>query len=164
MNQAVFHLKRDNYAQDAEKRETTLGAMFTPEGNGFGFTLEDVVRGYGIKSMHRTAIPATEGDFTYKLGVRVSPKYGKCAVIYTEKQGEDTYILDYGGVSFEQILVHGGNDPEDTSGCVLLAKNRSDKDMNIYGSLKKEFAEEVERLIEEGYDTRLRITNLPQEA
>ena len=164
MNQAVFHLKRDHYGQDSKKRETTLAIMFDPSNNHFCYTLEDVCRPYGIKNRGETAIAATEGDFTYKMTVRNSPAYGKVVVIYTEKQGKDTWILDYGGIRFEQILAHGGNHPEHTNGCLLVNEHRDTREghMSAWGNYQDEFVEYVEKLEGEGYDVRLRVTNLPQ--
>lgn len=156
MNQAIFHLKRTNYEE-----LTTMGELLNPDGSRFGFTLEDVARPQGIKDKNFTAIPETLGDFTFMIGLRDSPKYGRVAVIYTEKNGAE-YVLEYGGIKFKYILVHGGNDHGHTSGCVLLAKDRNLKSRKISGSLKKEFAAEIERLTSEGYDCRLRVTNLPQ--
>lgn len=149
----VFELKRDSYQQ-----ATTLGEMTSPDGQHFGYTLEDIVRPYGIKDKHWTAIP--EGE--YNLGIRQSPKYGKVAVVYTERVG-DLYILENNGVRFEYILVHGGNNKDHTSGCILIARNRNDKTRTIQGSLKEEFAIEVERLISEGNEVRLKVINLPQD-
>jgi len=153
---AIFHLERDFYQE-----LTTLGEMLTPDAEHFGHTLEDVVRPYGIKDKHYTAIPETQGDDTYMIDIRQSPKYGEVAVVYTSKEG-DKYILEYGGIRFEYILVHGGNKHENTSGCILTAKNRNDKNRTIQGSLKKEFVAEVKKWKAKGFDTRLRVTNLPQ--
>lgn len=156
IKQAIFHLKRDIY-----RGKTTLGQIFKPNGTLFGYTLEDVVRAYGIKDKHNTAIPATERDFTYYLGVRQSPKYGEVAVIYTSKNG-DVYTLSNEGISFEQILVHGGNSAEDTSGCIIVAKTRDTENMTVQGTLKVQFKDKVQEFIDDGYDCRLRITNISQ--
>lgn len=163
--QAIFHLKRDHYGQDSQKRETTLGVMFNPDGSEFGYTLEDVVRDKRIKVKKYTAIPETEEDFTYNVTIRQSPKYGEVAVIYTHMEG-DIYVLEYGGIRFELILFHGGNHVDHTDGCVCGAKNRETKfgKMAIWGSLKEEFTNKVKSLESEGYNVRLRITNLPQKS
>lgn len=159
MKKAIFHLKRDSYQE-----LTTLGKWLNPDGTLFGYTLEDVVRPLGIKDKHYTAIPETQGDFTYQIETRDSSKYGHVVVIFTEKEklsnGTIKYILEYGGVRFEYILAHGGNTHKHTSGCVLVARNRNSR--TIQGSLKTELANEVDRLIDLGYDVRLRVTNLPQ--
>ena len=139
--------------------------MFNPDGSLFGKTLEDVVRPYGIKDKHFTAMPQTEGDDTYFVETRVSGKYGEIAVIYTSKESTPAgmkYILEYGGIRFTFILVHGGNRHSDSSGCILLAKHRSDDNRTISSSLKVEFKNKVKKLLSEGFDVRLRVTNLPQ--
>ena len=136
--------------------------MFNPNGDKYCYVLEDTVRGYGIKDKGNTAIPATEGDQTYFLRVRVSPKYGKVVVVFTE-QCDDFYTLANGGIEFNQILCHGGNDENDTMGCLLVNKSRSTEDMNAWGSMKTDMVDAVEQLIEDDYDVRLKITNLPQE-
>lgn len=157
MKKAIFHLKRDNY-----RNTRTLGVLFDPNGSKYCYVLEDTVRGYGIKDKGNTAIPATEGDQTYFLRVRKSPKYGKVVVVFTE-QCDDIYTLNYGGIEFTQILCHGGNDEHDTMGCLLVNKNRSVDDMSAWGSMKAEMVLIVEQLLEDDYDVRLKITNLPQE-
>ena len=163
MKEAIFHLKRDTFGQDAKKRETTLGYMLDPCQDHFCFMLEDVVRGFGIKSKKYTAIPATEGDFTYKLRVMKSPKYGNVVTVFTHMEG-DVPVLEYGGIRFGWIRSHGGNDADDTEGCLLANKNRDTTNMSAWGSMLKDFAKEVQTLTDQGFDVRLRITNLPQES
>lgn len=100
-----------------EKR--SIGAVFH-EGKFFGYSLEDPVRAPGVKVPGKTAIAAG----TYQLGIRFSPKFGR----------EVIWVM--GVPDFEYILVHGGNDVDDTEGCQMWAKNRG-KD-TIQGSLEKE--------------------------
>ena len=158
MKKAIFHLKRDIHRGD-----TTLGLLLDPEQKHFCYTLEDTARPFGVKDQDRTAIPETKEDDTYFLSVRTSKKYGKVVVVFTEQSG-DLYTLAYGGVSFTQILLHGGNDPEDTSGCILANKNRDVEKMEAYGSMKNQILNVVERYLGEGFDTRLKVTNLPQKS
>lgn len=166
MPKAIFHLERDLYRRDkARDKDVSLGKISTPEGNRFGWTLEDTVRPYGIKDYGETAIPATKGDFTYYMDLHYSQKYKNVVVIYTRKEETDRgtiYYLEYGGITFSMIYVHGGNDDEDTKGCVLCAKNRFDDTLGIQGSLKSEFYDLVKEYKDKGFDTRLRVTNLPQ--
>lgn len=165
LKQAIFHLKRDHYGMDKEKRETTLSKMIRPDSSFFGYVLEDVVRPYGIKRMTSTAIPATEGDFTYKLSIRTSPKYGEVVVVYTSIEN-GVYVLEYGGIRFEYVLCHGGNHVDHTDACLLMNKNRETKDgqMSAWGSMKEDILNEVKALEAQNYDVRLRITNLPQKS
>lgn len=124
-----FKLYRDYFSFD-----TTLGEMFDPEGDHFCYTLEDVVRGYGEKIFGKTAIPYGK----YEMEIRTSPKYGEVVVIFTRKT-KDSYFLENNGISFEMILGHGGNDHEDTHGCVLVNRTRDVKKFTAWGSMKKEF-------------------------
>lgn len=164
MSEVVFKLKRDYYGLDSEKRETTLGQLFKPDNSFYCYTLEDVVRPFGVKRKTSTAIPANDSDNLYYLGVRKSPKYGEVVVIYTHKDG-DEYTLEYNGVKFEYILLHGGNHADHTDGCVLVNKNRETVDgkMATWGSMKNDILNEVKKYISEGKDVRLQVTNLPQE-
>lgn len=163
MRQSIFHLKRDNYGMDNKKRETTLGKLFHPDNSPFCYILEDVVRPYGIKRMTSTAIPETQEDFTYKMTIRTSPKYGEVVVIYTSLEN-NVYVLEHGGIRFEYVLCHGGNHADHTDACLLVNKNRETEDgkMSAWGSMKGEILDEVKALEKAGYDVRLRITNLPQ--
>ncbi len=158
MKQYIYHLKRDYFGQDAEKRETTLGRMIREDGSLFGYVLEDVVRAFGIKVKKTTAIPATVGDDTYKLSVMDSPKYGRVVTVLTDLI-DGIPLLEYGGVLFEYIRCHGGNNADHTEGCLLMNKNRDVKKFSAWGSLKDEFAKEVSDLEKQGFDVRLRVSN-----
>ena len=165
MKKAIFHLKRDYYGMDKEKRETTLGKLIDPNSKLFCYVLEDVVRPHGVKRMTSTAIPETNDDFTYKMGIRISPKYGEVVVIYTSIEN-GVYVLEYGGIRFEYVLCHGGNHADHTDACLLVNRFREpeDKKMSAWGSMKTEILKEVKALEAQDYDVRLRITNLPQKS
>jgi hypothetical protein len=68
--------------------------------------LEDTVR--EKKIMHKTAIP--EG--TYEVIVNRSPKFKR----------DLPRLLNV--PNFEGILIHRGNTPNDTSGCILVGENK----------------------------------------
>lgn len=153
VKKAVFHLKRD-----VSTKDSTLGMMVTPDDKIFGWTLEDEIRPEGQKVMHETAIPATKGDDTYQLGLHFSQKYKEVVTIFTRRQGEMHY-LEYGGITFTQVYIHGGNNDDHTSGCVLIAKNRNIQAETIQGSLKAEFYAEVKKWKDLGFDTRLKVSN-----
>lgn len=89
----------------ARKRGYTVGRLYA-DGRYVCDTLEDEVR--EVKVAGRTAIPAGR----YRVVVNVSPKFGR----------ELPRLLDVPG--FEGILIHRGNTPEDTAGCILVGENR----------------------------------------
>lgn len=93
----------------------TIGSLYI---NGVYFcdTLEDTVRGTKIAGI--TAIPYG----TYKITMDVvSPKFK-----------DRSWAKPYGGKlprllnvpNFEGVLIHVGNTAEDTSGCLLVGKNK----------------------------------------
>ena len=145
--------------RDVIEENITFGELYNPKDEHFCFTLEDAIRPYGIKVYGETCIPETGFDFSYYLRIRNSPKYGKVVAIFTDFDGNDTYTLNNGGISFTQILGHGGNKTYDTKGCPLVNKNRDSKANNAWGSMKDEFVEEVEKYLNKGFDTRLRVHN-----
>jgi len=146
---AVFKLNRNTY-----RGQTTLGELIFPDKRKF-HTLEDTVRGWGIKDAGNTAIPFG----LYKMMVSMSGKFKrKMAMIYTEP---NQYELKGSGISFKGIRVHGGNDHQDTWGCIVVAKNRM-SDTTVQGSAEKEFTEAVEKLIADGFECYIDIKNLSQ--
>lgn len=91
----------------------------------FGHTLEDVVRPKNaIKVPGRTAIPAGR----YPLRVTFSNKFQRNMPLIEEVP------------NFSGIRMHGGNDPDDTDGCILVARNIINS-QTIQGSLEKELTE-----------------------
>ncbi len=130
---------------------TTIGKLYV-DGKFYCYTLEDTVRARGIKVKKETAIPA---DVLYDVTIRTSPKYGEVPVIWNE---DDHLSIEAHGVSFKYVLMHGGNDHEDTEGCVLVAKNLVDSD-TIQGSMKNDITQLIKDKIAEGNRVILLITN-----
>ena len=85
----------------------TIGDLFI-NGKWFCYTLEDKVRPEGVKIYGDTAIP--EG--TYKMVLNHSNRFNKILPLLIGVPG------------FSGIRAHGGNNESDTSGCILVAKNR----------------------------------------
>jgi len=120
-----FLLIRDHY-----NPQTTLGKLFSPSGY-FSETLEDTVRATGVKIIHHTAIP---GGVRYRLTVTRSSRFKRdMPLIYNQRD----MSVQADGIRFTGIRCHGGNDHGDTSGCVLVAKNRLNP-KQIQGTQEKE--------------------------
>ena len=110
------------------KKETyTIGNLYI-NGSLFCNTLEDRDRGIKktdslttIKSKKiygETAIPTG----TYKIDMTViSPKYAAVKWYKNLCQGKLPRFIDVPG--FEGVLIHPGNTPFDTNGCILVGKN-----------------------------------------
>lgn len=100
----------------AKKKDYTIGRMFV-DGKYVCDTLEDAVRDAKIK--HVTAIP--EGEYKVAMGI-VSPKYSQAKYKWAVKYGGKLpRLLDV--PNYEGILIHVGNTPKDTSGCILVGLN-----------------------------------------
>jgi hypothetical protein len=92
-----LHLQRTAHLADR-----TLGNI-TRNGVHQCFTCEDKVRPAGVKVPGATAIPAGR----YRVTVEYSPTFGKHLPRLQAVPG------------FDGILMHGGNGPEDSRGCIL---------------------------------------------
>lgn len=102
---------------------STRGIMLLDE-QFFGYTLEDYAR-YTPKVKHETAIP--EG--LYKLVVDYSPRFKR----------DMPRILNV--PLFTGVRIHGGNTHKNTSGCILVAKNKNDTavlNSTIQGTLERQ--------------------------
>ena len=109
----------------ALRAEYTIGKLYV-NGEYVCDTLEDTVRDINrngrfdngeTKIPGRTAIPY--GNYEITLNV-VSPKFSKRAA-YARIGGRLPRLLNV--PSFSGILIHIGNKPEDTEGCILVGKN-----------------------------------------
>lgn len=102
----------------AKKADYTIGRLYV-DGVYVCDTLEDAVRQVKIK--HHTAIPA--GRYKVAMSI-VSPKYSNFAKYKWAKQyeGKLPRLLDV--PNYEGILIHVGNTNADTSGCLLVGKNK----------------------------------------
>lgn len=103
--------------------KSTLGNVYLGDSKEkFCYSLEDVIRGTGIKIKGSTGIPAG----TYKWHITRSSRFKRDMIsIYTEDNG---YELINDGKSFKGIRIHGGNDHTHTHGCPLVAYNRLSDD------------------------------------
>ena len=104
----------------ARKADYTIGRLYV-NGSYFCDTVEDRDRfffGEG-KVMHKTAIPAGRYEVTQDV---VSPKY-KDRKPYKEVCGGCVPRL-LRVPQFEGILIHIGNTADDSSGCILVGRNK----------------------------------------
>lgn len=93
------------------KKDTyTIGKLYI-EGVYFCDTLEDKVRNLNTekKVYGETAIPAGK----YKIQVAVSSKFKR----------EMPYLMNV--PQFTGIMIHPGNTPEDSLGCILVGENKT---------------------------------------
>lgn len=104
----------------ARKQQYTIGRMYI-DGEYFCDTCEDRDRLYfrEKKVMHKTAIPCGKYEVTQDV---TSPKYGDREPYKTVCDGRVPRLLDV--PQFEGVLIHIGNKAEDSSGCILVGKNR----------------------------------------
>lgn len=171
MQLAIFHLIRTDY-----RGLSTIGELYDPKGNLIGYTLEDVVRGWGIKDKSRTAIPVTSGEVYYDLAVTMSQRFKRRMVMVYNRP--DGFTLSASGISFKGIRIHGGNTHAHTDGCILVAANRiSQAELDrlskatredvraswmIQGSKETAVTQLVEQYTKDGMKPVLKITNKSQ--
>lgn len=113
----------------AFKSEYTIGKLYI-DGIYFCDTLEDYDRGLSsdidldvikeVKISGKTAIPY--GIYDISLNV-ISSKYKDREPYKTTCSGKVPRLLNVPG--FDGILIHIGNGPGDTSGCILVGENKA---------------------------------------
>jgi len=140
-------LVRDKYSP-----QTTLGKLYI-DGEYFSETLEDTVRATGVKVIHHTAIPQGR----YRLTVTRSSRFKRDMILIFNQRD---FSLMNNGIRFTGIRIHGGNTHVNTSGCVLVAKNRV-SDTSIQGTQEKPLTAKVKELLKDG-KVYLTIINEPQ--
>ena len=101
-------------------KDYTIGRLFI-DGEYFCDTLEDPVRQLDSikdKIYSKTAIPT--GKYKVSMSI-VSPKYS-IRKSYNWCGGRLPRLLDV--PFFEGILIHSGNTPDHTAGCILVGENK----------------------------------------
>lgn len=112
--------------------DRTLGELFV-NGSHFCYTLEDPVRLPGVKIKDQTAIPAG----VYRVDVNNSPRFGR----------QMPQLMNV--PNFDGVRVHGGNGPENTSGCLLVAYQLAAGD-KIYKTAEADFTKICQNIIDTG--------------
>ena len=149
MKEIVIKLERDTY-----RGLTTLGKWIEPNGMTYE-TLEDCVRGWGIKDAGNTAIPTGR----YKLTVSVSQRFKReMVMVYTE---DNKYELKTNGISFKGIRVHGGNTNKDSWGCIIVGTRREGLE-RISGTKEQAVTSYVKDMIKAGFQVYLEVINKRQ--
>ena len=106
--------------RDTFTTKSTLGKLYI-NGQFFCYTLEDVVRGKGIKINKETAIET--GCYPVKI-------------TYSNRFKRNIPILSSVPL-FTGIRLHGGNKADNTDGCILIAYNKINND-TIQGTAEKD--------------------------
>lgn len=115
--------------------DTTVGELYINDVK-FCYTLEDAVRGYGVKIDGKTAI----AQGRYKCKLSMSSRFKRIMpMLYTEPNG---YEVIKGGISFKGVRIHGGNTHLNTEGCVLCAYERT-SDKSIYKTAESDLTKEL---------------------
>tara|TARA_S200002703_G_scaffold74335_1_gene64166 strand:- start:336 stop:818 length:483 start_codon:yes stop_codon:yes gene_type:complete len=134
----------------SSQKDSTLGLLFdiTDGDRKFmAYTLEDEHR--DVKVMHETRIPAG----TYHITLRT---VGGFHAKYTKRFGElHKGMLWLRNVpNFEYILIHAGNDDDDTSGCLLVGDTQTENvtsdgfvgsSVNAYKRIYRPIADAIDR-------------------
>ena len=105
-------------------KKDTIGKLYIDDVY-FCYTLEDVVRGPGIKIPGETAIPAG----LYSVIIDLSTRFKRLM----------PHILNV--PDFEGIRIHKGNTDADTEGCILLGKTWDKSHEDFIGQSKIAFDE-----------------------
>lgn len=111
-----------------KKGTYTIGKLYI-DGGFFSNTLEDKDRGLTntmpfeeirkMKKAGETAIPT--GTYKVRMDI-VSPKYSKSSWYVKNCNGSRMPRLD-NVPGYDGVLIHPGNTPKDTLGCILVGKN-----------------------------------------
>lgn len=127
------------------KPEYTIGQLKV-DGTFFCDTLEDRVRDLSRekKVPGQTAIPAGK----YEVIVNISPRFKR----------KLPRLLNVPG--FEGILIHRGNTPEDTAGCILVGENKAKGRVINSTPYELRLTEMIERAQTTGEVITIEITEL----
>ena len=144
------------------KKETyTIGRLYV-DGVFFCNTLED--RDRGLKQTDPSFVIKTRKVYgetasptgTYGVAMNVtSPKYAGVAWYWQLCQGKMPRLLSVPG--FEGILIHPGNTPLDTLGCILVGKNTKVGQLTESKAVFKALYKEMKKAYDEGEEIVISI-------
>ena len=141
----------------SSQKDSTLGALFDITNGDRKFlcyTLEDEYR--EEKVMHETRVPAG----TYKVTLRdFGGFHSKYSIRFKDIHQGMLWIRDV--PNFEHILIHCGNDDDDTSGCLLVGETQTANNMGsdgFVGSSTKAYRAIYPKLAEAAKQRNLKIT------
>lgn len=140
MEKRIIH-KREEFFDTA-----TVGHVYI-DGEPFCWSLEDTVREEKVYA--KTAIPYG----IYDVRIINSQRFGEVIQLYNKPD----FSVEGSGMRFTGILVHGGNDVDDTAGCPLVAYNRTGE-RTIQGAAHKAIRDKVKSWIAKGHDVKWEIT------
>lgn len=132
MNLEAELIRHPSFRRAGTQSGGTLGELYL-NGKFFCWTMEDEVRPAGQYVKHETAIAAGR----YPVTVEKSPRLG----YLTPRLG--------GAVAGRGILVHRGNKPEDSTGCILVGLAKLPTNRKIYKS-EEAFEALMHRLLAAG--------------
>ncbi|PCI51903.1 MAG: hypothetical protein COB49_00430 [Alphaproteobacteria bacterium] len=140
--------------------KSTLGTM-TIEGHRQCFTLEDQFRKKKVKG--QTRIPAGTYDVKLRTEGGFHKRYGKR---FPDMHKGMLELQDVPG--FKYILIHCGNDHEDTAGCILVGSSEyhdSERGYVLRSSADayKRFYPKPTAVLESGGKVTIIITDIPGE-
>ena len=144
----------------SSQKDSTLGLIFEVADGKKEFlcyTLEDEYR--DKKVMHETRIPAG----TYEITLRtVGGYHGRYSKRFPKLHKGMLWVRDV--PNFEYILIHCGNDDDDTSGCLLLGdtqteNNVSDGFVGASTTAYKRVYPKIAKALEEGECVKITYTD-----
>lgn len=133
----------------SSQKDSTTGLLFdVTDGDRkfMAYTLEDEHR--DVKVMHETRIPAGTYDITLRT---VGGFHAKYSQRFGEMHKGMLWVRNV--PNFEYILIHAGNDDDDTSGCLLVGDTQTQNvtsdgfvgsSVNAYKRIYKPIAEAIE--------------------
>lgn len=136
----------------SKNTESTIGALFL-DGEFQCYTIEDEERTVKVKG--ETRIP--EGF--YSVGVRdVGGFHSRYSQKFPQSHKGMLQILDV--PNFEYILIHIGNDDDDTAGCILVGNkpNNNKREKGFLGDSTSAYLDLYKKVIDEAINGCLTIT------